>query len=352
MKKKQLLALSAAAAAVLLTVFSEDAAKASLQATERCINMIVPSLFAFMAISELICRCSLHEVISKPFDRLAGFLFGMPKGLFSVFLISNTAGYPVGINMLKEMVRSRRLSKPSAEAAAVYCYAGGPAYAVGVIGAGVYGCKRVGVIIFLSVLLTNLIFATIINKVTDISAAETDHDVSFDAYSLSESVTSAGSSVLKMCAVIIFFSALSSALRIDALIELLREKAVLTHSWSVLIRSIIEISNITGLHSSAYGAVPFAAAAVGFGGICVQLQLLAVLDGAFSLKLFYKLLPLRLLLNYGICRLMCRFFLADNLPAMASGDEIIVEIDNFVPSICLIMMIFILVFKKNWLFLK
>ena len=338
--------------AASLIAFSADAAEASRAAVMRCINVIIPSLFAFMAVAEIMGRCSMHRILSKPFDRIARLLFGMPKGIFPVFLLSNIAGYPVGLNMLAASVKNGTTDRRSAELMAVYCYAGGPSYAVAVVGEAVYSSKTVGIIIFLSSLLTNLVLATIINRVGRIQTAETGRTAPLSGELFVSSVTAAGENLLKMCGIIVFFSGMTAALRVDELIESTAERGAITHSTGVLLRSLLEISNITDLHPSAIGAVPFAAAALGFGGVCVQLQLMTVLKGAFSLRLFYLTMPLRALLNYCISRLLCSAFLPDILPAYAADNKIIVEIDNFIPSICLIMMIFILVFKKRLAFFR
>lgn len=338
--------------AASLIVFSADAAEASRAAVMRCINVIIPSLFAFMAVAEIICRCSIHRVLSKSFDKLAHLLFGMPKGMFPVFVLSNIAGYPVGLNMLAASVKNGYTDRRSAELMAVYCYAGGPSYAVAVVGEAVYGSKAIGLIIFFSSLLTNLVLATIINRVGRIRTEVTGGACPLSGEIFVGSVTSAGENLLKMCGIIVFFSGLTAALRVDKLIESIAERGFITHSTAVLLLSSLEISNITDLHPTAFGAVPFAAVVLGFGGLCVQLQLLTVLKGAFSLKFFYLTMPIRFLLNYGISWLLCRAFLPDVLPAYAADNKIIVEIDNFIPSICLIMMIFILVFKKRLAFFR
>lgn len=352
MRARYLWAALAAGCAICLIIFSEDAAAASKDAIQRCINIIIPSLFAFMAVAEIISRCSLHRRLSKPFDRLAQLLFGMPNGTFPLFLLANTAGYPVGIGMLAASVRSGGTDKRTAELMSVYCYAGGPSYAVAVVGEAVYGSKAVGLIIFFSSLLTNLVLATIINRVGKIKVSEAPAPVPLTSSAFVDSVTAAGENVLKMCGIIVFFSAMTAALRVDAFIEAAVECGTLTHSIGVLLRSALEISCITALHPSAIGAVPLASAIMSFGGLCVQLQLLTLLKDAFSVRLFYLTMPLRILLNYGISQLLCRAFLPDNLPTFAASGQIIVEIDNFVPSICLIMMIFILVFKKRLAFFR
>lgn len=351
MKRKTAAAVLCTAMMALLIAYPRVSAEAARDAVYRCLNIIIPSLFAFMAVSEMITAGSLQDILSKPFDRLAKALFGIPKGLFSVFLLSNLSGYPVGIDILSRMTEEGRIDKHTAERCCIYCFAGGPTYAVAVIGEGIYSCRRAGIIIYLSALLTNLLLATIINRVSSISSPKAPGDQSF-SLDLVRCVTSAGEAMLKMCAVIVFFAAFSAAAGADRLIERLVSAASLPHSVGVVIRAALEISNITGLHSSAIGAVPLVSAVLCFGGLCVQLQLLTVLRGAFSLKLFYLTMPARVLLNFGIAKALCWAFLSDFLPASAYNTKIIVEIDNFIPSICLIMMIFMLVFKKRLAFFR
>jgi hypothetical protein len=88
------------------------------------------------------------------------------------------------------------------------------------------------------------------------------------------------------------------------------------------------------------------AAAGAFGGVCVILQVWGIVGKRFSLFPFVILRIICAIISYACCLILNRFFGVHTLEAAAT-EEFIVNFNNFIPSICLIMMIFLTVFKKG-----
>ena len=335
-----------------LIAYSESIADAVSDSIKRCIQVIVPSLFAFMALSGFAIRTGIIDQISKPLDMTIGKLLGMPKGTAALFLVSNTAGYPVGCSMLADGVNSGKLSRRTAEIMSVYCYAGGPAFLVNAIGCGIFRAKACGLSVFFSVLTANLLIAAIVNRIykPEISAAPVCKKVSSD--DLLISVTDAGEKVINMCLIIIWFSAMLSVAENTGLPGLIADSVKLSRSDGIMLRSLLEITNAASLDHNAVGELPTLAAVCSFGGLCVILQVKAIIRKCFGMKLFWTWMPVRMVTVYWLNKLYNWIFMDNSIPAFVSNDNIIVELDNFLPSICLIMMIFILVFQKRLDFLK
>lgn len=340
-KKEFVFAVLMTAAAALLIIHSGAVSAAALTAIKRCVNVIIPSLFAFMAISKLIVGSGAVSMISKPFDLLFGKLLRLPKGAAAVFLISNLAGYPVGASMLKEMTVSGQTDRHSAEIMLIYCFSAGPAFIISAVGIGVFGSEKAGVVILLSVLSANMLLAAAVNRVYK-PKTEQKHRESRADYSelLINSVTDTGEALFSMCLIIVFFSMIMAAADVIG-------RLGLSDNHAALIRSVFEVTNLAGLSKNSLGLIPFAAALTGFGGVCVLLQIKAVVKDSYSLRLFLLWTPIKAILIFCFAKLYTRLLLDNYLPASTHEERIIVEIDNLVPSLCLIMMIFLLVFKKR-----
>ena len=84
-----------AAWSVLLIRHSEEVTEGVKNALMRCINVIVPSLFAFMAAADILMRGGAYIYLSKPLAPLSR-LIGLPRELGATFLTANIAGYPSG----------------------------------------------------------------------------------------------------------------------------------------------------------------------------------------------------------------------------------------------------------------
>lgn len=82
--------------------------------------MLIPSLFPFMILAGLISRTSAGPLLS----RCVGLItrpMGLPERLGSVLLMSFVGGFPVGAQMLSEMLARREISRDTAERALCFC---------------------------------------------------------------------------------------------------------------------------------------------------------------------------------------------------------------------------------------
>lgn len=350
--KKAAAAIIAAAAMTGLIVYSGEVSQAVEESIERCIKIIVPSLFAFMAVSRLLISSGAAEQLSRPLDLTLGKLLKMPRGGTAVFVLSNIAGYPVGASMLTQLRQQGRIGRRSAEAMSIYCYAAGPAYLINAAGLGIYGSRTAGLSLFLSVFTANIILAAAINRIYKPELTPAPANGSGLGGQLVSSVTSAGEAMFDMCLMIVFFSALLAAAEASGAFTAIDRAFGLSRSSSVLLRSVFEITASSQLSPSSIGALPALAAACSFGGLCVIFQLRSVIGNSYSLKLFFIWLPIRAALVFLLCKMYDWILLDNYLPTFTQSEQLIVELDNFLPSLCLIMMIFILVFQKRLDFLK
>ena len=87
---------------VLLIKHSEQIAEGVRVALMRCLNVMIPSLFAFLAAAEMLVRGGAYIHLSRPLRPLSR-LMGMPGELGAVFLLSNVAGYPAGAAAIKSL---------------------------------------------------------------------------------------------------------------------------------------------------------------------------------------------------------------------------------------------------------
>ncbi|MBR6873489.1 MAG: hypothetical protein IKN17_08310 [Ruminococcus sp.] len=342
----------AAAAVILLLMtglicYSAEVGGAVFAAIDRCCRIIIPSLFAFMAFSRLLIGTGLAGLISRPFNRLFRIVPGIPEGGAALFIISNTAGYPVGAAALSDMVQRGQVSKRTAEIMSIYCCAGGPAFMINAIGVSVFGSFGVGLCVFLAVLSANTVLAAVVNRLyrpDKITPVKTENSISEE---LIGSVTGAGEAVLKMCAVIVFFSAVMAAAEAAGLFSMLSELPELSEGGKALLRSVFEITNAAQIPQNSYKSIPLLAAICSFGGISVLMQIKCAAGNSISLNKLYKWLPVKGALTFGFTKLYLPLLSDDSIPTFSRSPEIIGNLDNLLPSLCLIMMIFILILQKR-----
>lgn len=314
-------------------------------AIDRCMNVIIPSLFAFMALSGIITSSGAYITISKPFFWLS-YITGIPKELLSVFIISNIAGYPVGAKLISGLHERGQIDKNTAKTMLCFCYGAGPAFLVSVAGLALYGNAKIGILIFASCALSNLIIASVLCRIKKPRVKTVQNHFRITAQMLNDSVLSAGKSLFGICMMIVFFSAVVAILDESGGINWVSSFFSVTNS-KCLIKAVLEISNVTQIAKTPYSYIPIISGFCSFGGVCVLFQTSSVVGGRFSLKPFLLIRPVASLLSAINSYWLCRFMLPDNLTAVSTNQQIFVKVYNFIPSVCLILMIFLLKIKKR-----
>ena len=223
---------------VLLTVFSQGSRESAANGIKLCLNVLVPSLFPFMALTNLFAQMGLCQKLGKPLNKLTQKLLA--------------------------------LSGAEAEQAALFAVCAGPGFVISFAGAGLFGSVNIGLIIFaaqaISVLLTAPLARLLRRKEEYSSGKELSSSSSPFSQALVGSVYSAAKSMLTICAFVLLFSAFSGIL-----LQMLPGSAFLTAAAAML-----EVSS--GVVMLSRGSpVEAAAFLIGFGGICVHFQIFAAL---------------------------------------------------------------------------
>lgn len=330
-----------------LAVYTAEVSAAVGEAVSRCLNVLIPSLFAFMAAASMLAESGGAAMLSKPFRPVCHIL-RMPEQLFTALLISSVAGYPVGVKTLSDMLDRGEIDRHTAERAACFCYCGGPAFYSGAVGLAVFGSKRVGTLIFLSVLIPNILLAILMCRFSELKAFE-PRAKSSSGDLLVSGVISAGRSMGAICMTVVFFSAVMSLLEACGLFGVIQRFFGLSDNGMTVLRSFIEITSLTELCGTPYKLLPLISAACSFGGLCIIMQLFALKSSEMSLFSFLKLRPLAAVMSAILCKILQPNFV-DDAVTVISYNQHLFKINNFAASICLIFMIFLLNFKKSLVF--
>lgn len=339
--KKLLGALAAITAVIFIIAYISEITTAVLTAIERCLNVIIPSLFLMMVLSRYIVSKRLFEPLEK-LMYLPSKLLGFSPRLMAVFILSNIGGYPIGASMLSQMKASGEITSKQTEVCASYCFCSGPAFLVGAVGLCVYGSKSIGYMMFLSCVLANLAACIIYNRVFGISRAALQGSKSTqNTYTITDAISDSGKAMFSMCAVIVSFSAVT---------VVLQKTCTVFDIDSTLLAPIFEITNVTYFSGAKLSLLPYSAALVSFGGLCVWLQNASLIKKSFSiLKTLLLRIPISVLSGI-IFKGIYSTFSDRYMASSAELGGLVVNIDNFAPSICLIIMIFMILNKKRLAF--
>lgn len=273
-------------------VTPETVGEAVKNSVDRCLYVIVPSMFIFMCITCFISNSGMHIILSVPFKFVAEKLFRIPKEGFAVFLLSMISGYPAGIKLVNDNFSKGIITKKQSEVMNCYCCCAGPAFITGTAGNYLYPDSNAGMLLFISVLTGNLITALIMSQTLPKLNNTNCSKFKFKQNCFIPSVKSAGSAMLQMCIMIAAFGGLAAILKLSGFIDVISyyTSGIFNLPQSTtdsIILSLFEISNIVTLPTMQLYIFPVAAFLISFGGICVHMQIAAIADSNFSLKKFF-----------------------------------------------------------------
>ncbi len=318
-------------------------------ALNRCLTVIIPSLYAMMILSRLLIENGIWRYAAKPFRKITEAWFGLPDGCFALWLLSQIAGYPVGAGMLLALTEQGSISKEDSRRLACVCFGGGPAFLLGLLG-NVSQQGRLFLLIFCSNFLANLILTVAMFRKKPVTLMETDKPMirPLTGDMLINATETAGRSLLKLCGVILCFSAgigILRSLKIFQLPQLLCQKLGTTISTAGLLESFLEVTNAAELHLPVTVQIPFLAGLISFGGVCVLMQAAAAGREAVSFRKLFQARITAGLLSVGFCAIGQNMFPAIKNaaePIMVSAAVTEIRHEAVFPSMMLvIMMLFV-----------
>ncbi len=352
--KNALLTAAAVSFGVLIIIYSQAVGSSVSAALERCLTVIIPSLYIFTALSGFFISSGTYQLLGKFFGPFSRYILKLPEELFGVFLISSVAGYPIGAKLISELYDRSEINKKDAERLLCVCYSSGPAFVIGTVGQSMFGANisvKAGLALFLSIFAANLLLLALMN-IRKPAPKKTDRKIKLDfsADIIVNSVIGGGKSMLVICAVILFFASFTAILSVTGIIG----KFSLTLSAlfgiseplsETLFNAFLEISCITGIDSAAL--YPIAAAMLSFGGLCVLLQIKAIIGSRFSLKSFLLARPVCAGFSYIFAKLF--FLLFDIDITSAASVSVYANNTNYSPvlSVFLLIMTILLLSEKS-----
>jgi hypothetical protein len=335
---------------VLMIIFAKEAAEAVKTSINACLTVIIPSLFGFMVLSSFIVKTGLYRVFSKPFAKFSRRVLRIPSELFSVFILSAIAGYPVGAKVLSDLYKNGAADKDTCASMQCFCYMGGPAYFCGVVSITLFDNLKFGILIFAVTLIVNFTVAVLSAKTRPIPPDNPPEKKVYCSVRISvknflSAVKDGGVSIFIMCGIIVFFATFTCLLEELGFIAFFGSVAsrlfyMNAADGTALIRSIIEINNIRTFTPGNVGSLPLISALLTFGGFCVILQMYQFAESYIKTSLFLVYRGFAAVLAFTLTAAALRLFpqilsvSADLSPAITKN--------NITPSICLFIMLILL----------
>ena len=258
---------------IVLIISAQKIKTSCFDALILCGRLIIPSLFPFLVMSAFISKLGLPGIIGRIIAPFACKVYGISPAGASALIMGFIGGYPSGAAYIAAMEKDGIISPDEGERLIAFCNNSGPAFIVGVIGTGIFHSVKTGLVLYgvhiVSALISGLIF-----RAKEYSKAVPPHrlDETNTAEALVASVKQATQTIINICGFVIFFSILIALSNISALKSSFAK---------ALISGILELGNGAAAISTLDAgplSLSLAAGMLGWGGLSVHFQTLAVLS--------------------------------------------------------------------------
>lgn len=265
---------------------SEVAIAGMTRGLKLCVSTVIPSLFPFMVLSELIVSSGAVVPVGKLVSRPFRWLFGI-RGEGSVaVLLGALCGFPVGAKSAVSLYHSGRLDRRELSHLLTFCNNPSSAFLISAVGTSLFGCHAFGVLLYAITLISAMLCGIVSGLFFRHSAKK--GRVPKETYPLPvrekerhgvESFTTAVSdsavAMLSVCAFVVFFSVLTQTL------TLILSGAHLSPALSALLCGVAEMTGGVSMAATlpARTGIFLCAGLVGWSGISVHCQIMSICRG-------------------------------------------------------------------------
>ena len=211
-----LLPLGVLCAAAALLFYPTQAAAGAKRGIGYCVDILIPSLFPFMALSVFVVKSGLAASMGRLTAGPCRILFGLPGSAAAAIVMSMVGGYPVGARAVAALCQEGEITPQEAARMLCFCVNSGPAFVLSVVGAGLLRNAQAGVILLASQLSASLLLGILCSL--GVSRKQRGKAVSQKgmgaAQALICSASDAARSMLSMCCFVILFAVLLDLLRV------------------------------------------------------------------------------------------------------------------------------------------
>lgn len=288
-----------------LLLFPLEAIAAAQEGLGLCYHVIIPSLFPFFVLSTLVVELGLARYLGKVLEPIMYPLFRVNGNCGTALALGFIGGYPVGAKTAIGLYRQGLCSEGETQRLLAFCNNSGPAFILGVVGAGIFSSSKVGLLLYGTHMLASLVVGVLFRwypirqkngdtnevQVTTIQAKRA-------TTAFVEAVRQSFFSTLNICAFVVFFTVVIKLFVVSGLLPgvaqllalVLTPFGINTITTTRLLTGLLEISSgvwsLTG-EGGLSGKLSLAAFMLGWAGISVHCQVLSFLgDSGLSAKTY------------------------------------------------------------------
>ena len=255
-----------------------------------CAKTLIPSLFPFMVVSELLISSGITRPIGRLLNRPFHRLFGVGGEGAGAMLLGFICGFPLGAKTAVSLYRRGRIRLADLSRLMTFCNVPSLGFLVFAVGDSLLHSRRLGIELYVVTLVSALLIGIgskycLRRKEAEVSSLPPQASASISTMTaLTDAVSSSATAMLRICGFVLFFSALVGIL------EQILSPLSLSEELSALLFGAFELTG--GMSRAALcppAAIPYLCAALaGWSGLSVHFQIISLCeDTHFSTRVYF-----------------------------------------------------------------
>lgn len=340
----------------LMLLFPHGSLNAAREGINLWLFIVIPSLFPFFIINDILIALKIPESISKIFSPFAKLFFNTSGYGGYAFIMSIFSGYPSGAKITAQLIEQGKISTEEGQRIMTFSSTSGPLFIVGAVGSGMLKNAAAGYILFtahiLGSILNGILFRFLLGKVK-INKSSLNSE-GFGHKNFSDILSRAISNSLVTCGYIggyiILFSVIvelfSKIEFFQILNTLLAKLALSEYSTSVIIsmlKASMELSNGCQILSKAGFNINLTLCLISFiisfSGFSIIGQVSSVIS---KTKINLKLYIISKVSHGVLSSLICYIILELNLLSLKASTNSSILVLNTLPVLLIILLIIVM----------
>lgn len=238
------------------------------------IKKIFPSLFPTMVIGNILIKSNVYLIIPKKIKAFLFKKFNFSNSTMELFIISLITGSPSSAMYINNYLNSGLINKKEAEALLCSTHFINPLFIVAGVGVGVFNNVKIGFVLFIMLFISTLIkiylnknnFKNSKKKIINIKNTSLITNITS---SIKESINA----LLLIFGIVVIFNILVSL--VSHILDLSELSSCVINGLLEMTGGIIKLSN---LNVNIYIKIFLAYYFLNFGGLCIQMQSMSMID--------------------------------------------------------------------------
>lgn len=248
--------------AILLLSFPQQVGNGIRLGLTSCGSVLIPSLFPFMVLSNLAVYSRIGKDLARFLEPISRKWFRLPSRCAVALFMGMIGGYPVGAQIVSEMLDRGEINRNTAERLLCLCVNAGPSFLIAAVGSSMLGNLKSGVLLLSAQVCSVLILGCVLGRIDPVDDRSSVSHIS-NTYPLGDalvmSVSKAITGMLSLCGYVLLFSMVLSLTE-----QLPFDLFYLT--------SLFEVTSGCLAAVNRHASLPFLGFLTSFGGFSVHFQ--------------------------------------------------------------------------------